>query len=270
MKTMKRSLFTTLTLLAFAALLCVAPAAAGDQEHPLEVAQWEYDAGGEFEEAFDAHGNTPSQEGDIVERTPDPFEGWNRFWFQVNDNLYFYLLKPVSQGYSYVVPERPRQWVENFFTNLMFPVRFVNSLLQGKFESAGMETSKFIANTAFGLGGLADVASDMGPVRPTPPGDEDLGQTLGAWGIGNGPYLVWPVIGPSSARDTVGYVGDHFLTPTTYLNPWYWSLAAKSYEKINFVSLRLGEYEDIKEGAIDPYVTFKSAYLRYREKKVSQ
>ncbi|SKA97221.1 phospholipid-binding lipoprotein MlaA [Paucidesulfovibrio gracilis DSM 16080] len=267
---MKRSLTATLLLLALAFALSAVPAAASEEAQVMEVAQWEYDAGDEFSEAFDAQGNAPTAEGDVVDRTPDPFEGWNRFWFQFNDRLYFYLVKPVSQGYAYVIPERPRQWVENFFTNLMFPVRFVNCLLQGKLDSAGMETSKFIANTAFGLGGLADVASDMDPVRPTPPGDEDLGQTFGSWGIANGPYLVWPIIGPSTARDSVGYVGDHFITPTTYLHPWYWSVAAKAYEKVNFVSLRIGEYEGIKEGAIDPYVTFKSAYLRYREKKVSK
>ena len=99
--------------------------------------------------------------GDVAAQTPDPFEGWNRFWFGFNDKLYFWALKPVAQGYGYVVPERPRIWVQNFFHNLMYPVRFVSLVLQGKPDAAAVETSRVITNTAFGLGGLGDVAGDL-------------------------------------------------------------------------------------------------------------
>jgi phospholipid-binding lipoprotein MlaA len=153
--------------------------------------------------------------------TPDPLEGWNRMWFGFNDKMYFWALKPVAQGYSYVLPERPRLWVHNFFNNLMFPVRFTSLMLQAKFDAAAVETSRFIGNTAFGLGGLADITADSKPFRPIPSTDQDLGLTFGYWGMDNGFYLVWPFIGPSTGRDTLGYAGDYFLTPTSYLHPWY-------------------------------------------------
>ena len=150
---------------------------------------------------------------------PDPLEGWNRFWFGFNDKFYFWLFKPMAQGYKYVLPEKPRSWVNNFFHNLLFPVRFVSCVLQGKLLEAGTETSRFIANTAFGLGGLSDFAYDLEPHMPLRSSEEDLGQTFGSWGIGNGFYLVWPFIGPSTARDTVGLAGDSFLDPVSYVGP---------------------------------------------------
>ncbi len=206
---------------------------------------------------------------DAAANTPDPLEGWNRMWFGFNDKLYFWALKPVAQGYSYVIPERPRLWVRNFFHNLAFPVRFTSLMFQAKFDAAAVETSRFIGNTAFGLGGLADVTSDSKPFRPIPSTEQDLGLTFGYWGADNGFYLVWPFIGPSSGRDTLGYAGDYFLPPQSYLNPWYWSVAAKGYEKVNEVSLRIGDYEALVEASVDPYEAVRDAYLRMRFKKMN-
>ncbi|MGE4263066.1 MAG: VacJ family lipoprotein [Desulfovibrio sp.] len=206
---------------------------------------------------------------DDVALTPDPLEGWNRMWFGFNDKLYFWALKPVAQGYSYAIPERPRLWVHNFFNNLMFPVRFTSLMLQAKFDAAAVETSRFIGNTAFGLGGLADVTSDNKPYKPIPSTDQDLGLTFGYWGMDNGFYLVWPFLGPSTGRDTIGYVGDYFLTPATYLHPWYWSMGTKGYDKVNEVSLRIGDYEALKDASVDPYVAVRDAYLRLRFKKMN-
>lgn len=123
---------------------------ATETEEGSLVAQWGL-SDDDFEEAWDGQGNPVTDKGDIVAQVPDDVEGWNRFWFNFNDGFYFHIFKPLAQGYSYILPEKPRGWVENFFTNLMYPVRFVNCLLQGKFESAGLETSKFIANTFIGL-----------------------------------------------------------------------------------------------------------------------
>jgi phospholipid-binding lipoprotein MlaA len=206
---------------------------------------------------------------DTAANTPDPLEGWNRMWFTFNDKLYFWALKPVSQGYAYVIPERPRLWVRNFFHNLMFPVRFTSLMLQAKFDAAAVETSRFIGNTAFGLGGFGDVTGDSKPFRPIPSTEQDLGLTFGYWGMDNGFYLVWPFIGPSSGRDTLGYAGDYFLTPQSYLNPWYWSIAAKSYDKVNEVSLRLGDYDTLVEASLDPYEAVRDAYLRLRFKRMN-
>lgn len=206
---------------------------------------------------------------DEVALTSDPIEGWNRAMFTFNDKLYFWALKPVAQGYSFVIPERPRLWVHNFFHNLMFPVRFTSLMLQAKFDAAAVETSRFIGNTAFGLGGLADITSDSKPFKPIPSTEQDLGLTFGYWGMDNGFYIVWPFLGPSTGRDTLGYVGDYFLTPTSYLNPWYWSMGAKSYDKLNEVSLRIGDYESLKDASVDPYEAVRDAYLRLRLKKMN-
>lgn len=206
---------------------------------------------------------------DDVAQTADPLEGWNRMWFGFNDKMYFWALKPVAQGYSYVVPERPRLWVHNFFNNLMYPVRFTSLMLQAKFDAAAVETSRFIGNTAFGLGGLADITADSKPFRPIPSTDQDLGLTFGYWGMDNGFYLVWPFIGPSTGRDTLGYAGDYFLTPTSYLHPWYWSMGTKTYDKVNEVSMRIGDYEALKDASVDPYVAVRDAYLRLRFKKMN-
>lgn len=225
------------------------------------------------QELWDASGKTPTGPAatpDTSDIAPDSVPGWNRFWFDVNDRLYYYLFKPVAQGYGYVIPEKPRTWVNNFFHNLLFPMRFVNCLLQGQFRAAGVETSRFIGNTAFGFGGLSRFAYDLKPTQPTPSGERDLGQTFGVWGMGNGTYLVWPLIGPSTVRDSFGYAGDYFMRPTTYLNPWYWSMGATAYEKLNNLSLRIGEYETLTESAIDPYTAVRDAYLRYRAQKVKE
>jgi phospholipid-binding lipoprotein MlaA len=192
----------------------------------------------------------------------DPLEPFNRAMYHFNDKLYFWLLKPVAQGYEKVVPEVARIGVKNFFTNLAFPIRFVNALLQADFGGATTELGRFLLNTACGAGGLFDPASheEINLVRR----DRDLGQTLGGYGIGQGFFINWPVLGPSSPRDTVGTVGDLFLHPLTYLDPWYATAAVRGYEKVNETSFRIGDYESLKEAAIDPYVAIRDAYVQYR------
>lgn len=235
--------------------------------------------GGEFdfdeEEFWDASGNEKNgtaAKADIAAMTPDPLEPWNRFWFAFNDNMYLYLLDPVARGWEYVVPEKPRTWINNFFHNLAAPVRVVNCLLQGKFFKAGVEFSRFVGNTAFGLGGLGDVTGGLKPLRPIPPGEEDFGQTLGMWGFDNGCYLVWPVFGSSSIRDTVGLGVDMWLDPSWYLDSkyWYYSIAGKVVQQVNAVSFRLDEYQALRDASLDPYIAFRDAYLRYRAQKVAE
>ena len=108
-----------------------------------------------------------------------------------------------------MVPEFARAGVKNFFHNLKAPIRILSNLLQGKGMAAGVEASRFVMNTAFGFGGLMNPAKNSKPIVETD--DEDLGQTLGTWGMGEGFYIVWPILGPSTVRDTVGFVGDSFL-----------------------------------------------------------
>jgi len=196
----------------------------------------------------------------------DPLEPFNRAMYHFNDKLYFWVLKPVAQGYSKAVPEKARVGVSNFYTNLSFPIRFVNSLLQANFEGAASELGRFIINTVWGIGGLLDPASskEINLSKQT----EDFGQTLGVYGVGQGFYIHWPLLGPSSPRDTLGTVGDVFLYPSIYFGPWYVWAGSRVYERVNDTSLQIGDYEAIKEAAIDPYVAVRDAYVQYRLKMI--
>ena len=202
----------------------------------------------------------------------DPLIIWNKAMFHFNDKLYFWLLKPVSKGYSKVVPKDIRASMSNFFNNIATPVRFVNNLLQFKLKNAGNEFVRLIINTTVGVGGLGDVAKTEFNIQMN---KEDLGQTLGTYGIGHGIYLIWPFIGPSSLRDTVGYVGDRFFDPITYLvteerltNSE--GIGVVTYDKINETSFKIGDYEAFKESAVDPYEGLRSAYVQYRNKAVER
>lgn len=192
----------------------------------------------------------------------DPIEPFNRAMYHFNDKLYFWVTKPVAQGYKAVVPEEARLGVKNFFTNLAFPIRFVNCLLQAELGGATIELGRFVINTVWGIGGLFDAASIEGiDLRRQ---EKDLGQTLGIYGVGQGFYINWPILGPSSPRDTIGTVGDFFLSPTTYVGSGYAWTGVKAWNKLNDVTFRIGDYEALKEAAIDPYVAIRDAYVQHR------
>jgi len=196
----------------------------------------------------------------------DPLEPFNRAMHQFNDKLYFWALKPIAQGYNKVVPEPVRIGVRNFFSNLRFPSRLFSCLLQTDFSGAATEAGRFTINTIWGIGGLLDPSSDKElDFRKQ---DTDLGQTLGVYGVGQGFYIIWPVLGPSSPRDSIDIAGDYFLYPVSYINPWFVWLGVRGYEEVNSTSLRIGDYESLKNAAIDPYVALRDAYIQYRMKKV--
>ncbi len=198
----------------------------------------------------------------------DPFEPINRVFFHFNDKLYFWVLKPVAQGYKAVVPQPVRKGVKNFFNNLAFPIRFVNNVLQFKFEGAGYEVERFLINSTLGLAGFMDRAADQFDMKEY---DEDLGQTLGSYGIGQGFFIDWPFLGASSVTDTIGTVGDAFLDPIYYMDlQTKYELAVKGYDKVNGLSFRIGEYEELKKAALDPYVAYRDAYYQYRQSKIKK
>jgi len=197
----------------------------------------------------------------------DPLYPWNKAMYHFNDKLYFWVLKPVSKGYSAILPEDMRIAVSNVFYNIATPVRFAGCLLQLKIKDSVNELIRFLYNSTAGVLGLADAAKeDLGIARK----EEDLGQTLGSYGIGHGFYIVWPFIGPSSLRDTFGKIGDGFLDPVNYVNPAEASIGITAYDKVNTVSLHIGDYEDLKKSAVDPYVSIRDAYTQYRKKKVEE
>ena len=213
-------------------------------------------AGGSGEEVM-------QEEGGIV----DPLEPWNRIMFTVNDKLYFWVMKPTAKVYNTFIPEWGRIRVRNVVHNVAMPVRFVNSVLQLKFHAAAGELGRFVANTVGGLGGMFEVVKDNPQIGTM---DRDLGQTLGKYGIPDGFYIIWPFFGPSSFRDSIGMAGDGFLTPENYITPFLDSVAVQAYEKVNDASLKIGDYEDFKESAIDPYIAMKDAYYQYRKSKVKE
>jgi phospholipid-binding lipoprotein MlaA len=232
------------------------------------------------EEALDDELNDDLEEEigqDLPENMPDPLKPFNRLMFQFNDKLYFYALKPIARVYKFVLPEPVRLSVRNAISNITMPIRLVNCLLQGKMKGAGIELSRFMINSTFGVLGLFDVAKKDDNLDKQ---DEDFGQTLGHYGLKEGFYIVWPVFGPSTVRDTIGMLGDYFSNPVLYLNPTS-ELAGINVnrdnptvvgatDKVNKISLNLGVYEEFKESSIDPYISMRNAYLENRRNKIKQ
>jgi len=189
----------------------------------------------------------------------DPIRPVNRALYHVNDKLYFWVFRPVATGYKSLVPQPARVSVRNFFSNLGAPSRSINCLLQGNLRGSGSELARFGVNTTLGVLGFGDPAKGWLRLRVR---EEDFGQTLGVWGIGMGPYLHWPLIGPSCPRDTLGTVVNSALDPATYLP------GASLVARINNTSLRLGEYEDLKASALDPYIAIRDVYNQHRRHAV--
>lgn len=204
---------------------------------------------------------------DVETLVPDPLITFNRAMFAVNDRLYFWCLKPVARGYMKVTPPIVRKGVRNFFHNLGSPVRLVSSVLQGKFKGAGSELGRFLVNSTLGIAGIWDPAGMYLGLKPS---DEDLGQTLGAYHIDNGIYIVWPVFGPSTLRDSVGRVSEIFLNPLYYLNPNELAWGLKGLDTVNDTSYRIGDYETVKSTYMDPYVMIRDFYITHRKKKIAE
>ncbi|GAB6095839.1 hypothetical protein JCM14469_20920 [Desulfatiferula olefinivorans] len=197
----------------------------------------------------------------------DPLAPFNRAMFVVNDKLYFWCLKPLARGYRAVTPSFFRTGVKNAFHNLAVPIRFVGNVLQGKIKGAGIELTRFVVNTTVGVAGLWDPADHWLNLKPY---EEDLGQTLGVYGIGNGCYIVWPFLGPSTLRDTVGRVGDMFLDPMYYVRPNELAYGLSALELVNATTFRLGDYEAVKAASLDPYVMVRDFYIHLRTQKIAE
>ena len=191
----------------------------------------------------------------------DPWEGFNRAMFRFNDTLDTYALKPVAQGYQAVTPQFLEDGVHNVFGNLGDVGNLANNLLQGKMHDAGVDTGRLIFNTTFGLLGFFDVATPMGLQK----NDEDFGQTLGVWGLGSGPYLVIPFLGPSSVRDATGKLPDSFLEPYPYMG----HVPTRNVTRaVDVVDTRASLLSAEKLISGDKYIFIRNAYLQNREFKV--
>ncbi len=235
----------------------------------------------EFEdELFDPFDDSP-KETQIEEY--DPFEPVNSVIFEFNYQFDKYLLKPAAQVYNYFVPPNAQLSIVNLFQNARFVPRFLNNLFQAKFQGAGIEMSRFLINSTLGVGGLFDPAKIMFNLD-TP--QEDLGQTLGSYGVPPGPYLVVPFYGPFTLRDGFGFIGDTFLDPFNWLvlpiieiadaprlvqhDPTitYARLGMTVIENVNLRALSLKTFQGVEDGTLDLYGAIRNGYLQQRQKAI--
>jgi phospholipid-binding lipoprotein MlaA len=191
--------------------------------------------------------------------TRDPFEGLNRAIFSFNSGVDKVFLKPIAKGYRFVTPDLAEAGVSNFFSNLLEVRNIVNSGLQGKGNKALTYTWRLIINSTFGLLGLFDIASEMGLETE---GGEDFGQTLAAWGVKSGPYVVLPFLGPSTVRDGAGIPIDAYLDPANYVDHDATRNTLTVTEIID-ARAKLLDTESLLSG--DKYVFIRDAYLQRRE-----
>jgi len=194
----------------------------------------------------------------------DPIEPINRGIYKFNDAVDKAVVKPVAQGYKAVLPSPVRTGVTNFFSNIDDVLIALNDLLQFKLDKAASDVSRVVFNTTFGIGGLFDVATSFGLEKH----NEDFGQTLGYWGVGDGPFLMLPILGPSNVRDTVGLVPYYKLDPVMNYHdvPVRNSLGA-----LRFVDHRarlLDAEKVLDEAALDPYTFLRDAYIQHRRSEV--
>ncbi|MCB1932863.1 MAG: VacJ family lipoprotein [Candidatus Accumulibacter sp.] len=200
-----------------------------------------------------------------ADRDPaDPFEGFNRAMFAVNDGLDTVAIKPVAQGYEAVTPLPVKVAVGNFFGNIWDSWTAINNLLQGKGSDALSDVGRVLINSTIGIGGAFDVAGEMGLTKHS----EEFGQTLGKWGVPNGPYFYWPLIGPRTTRDTFGWLVDTWYDPVWRIDnvPLRNSLVAVRYTDLRASFLPADKV--IEEAAFDKYSYIRDAYLQNRRSAI--
>jgi len=208
------------------------------------------------------------------ENSFDPLSKYNRSITSFNHYVYLNVLKPTANTYSKVVPKVARTGVSNFFDNIIFPIRFINNILQLKFSYALEELGRFAINSTIGIAGLMDPASNMNLKARK----EDFGQTLGFYGIGKGFHIVLPFLGPSNLRDTFGLVADSYISPITDTgsldykipNRTEKTIGIQGLKTVNTVSLDNGTYETFTKDAIDLYSLLKNAYEQKRDKEIKE
>jgi phospholipid-binding lipoprotein MlaA len=191
----------------------------------------------------------------------DPWEGVNRAIFRFNDVLDTYTLKPIAQGYQYIAPQFVEDGVHNFFNNIGDVGNLANNVLQAKPAAAGVDSARLIFNTTFGVLGFIDVGTHMGLQR----NDEDFGQTLGYWGVPSGPFVMLPLLGPSTVRDTISRVPDSYATPYRYIDH---VPTRNSGLGVNMVDTRASLLPAERMITGDKYTFIRNAYLQNREFKV--
>ncbi len=198
------------------------------------------------------------------QQVADPLEPMNRAIFGFNDVVDQALIEPLAKGYVALLPQFMRDAVQNFMHNLQAPVDVANDLLQGNIDSAGVATARFVINSTVGIAGLVDVAAK----KDLKYKDEDFGQTLASWGVGNGFYLVLPIIGPSTLRDATGTFADAYADPVrmwSYNTGHYWVYYTREgIQGLDTRSRLLKPVDDMRKNSLDYYAAARSAYIQHR------
>ena len=194
----------------------------------------------------------------------DPFEGFNRAMFSFNDTLDGAIIKPVAQGYQSVLPPVIRAGVSNFFSNVDDLWQAFNNAFQGKIDEALQDVMRFSVNSVMGIGGVLDIASDMGLQKH----NEDFGQTLGKWGLGSGPYLVLPFFGPSSLRDGGGLLVDWHYDPVFRVSNVPSRNILITVRAIDARADLLGTTDVLEQAALDKYTFVRDAFFQYRRSQI--
>lgn len=199
------------------------------------------------------------------DKNGDPLETMNRGVFAFNQTVDAYIMRPVAWSYRYVTPQTVRTHIGNVSSNLSEPLNMVNAFLQGDFDQGMTSFWRFTLNSTIGLGGINDVAATAGLKQR----DEDFGQTLAVWGVGDGPYLMLPIFGPSTLRDTGGMVADWYMDPLTYAiddtSTSIWIAGGKGLVKREEL---LDPIDDINASSLDPYASFRSIYQQRRAAEI--
>jgi phospholipid-binding lipoprotein MlaA len=206
----------------------------------------------------------------------DPLEPLNRYFFEVNRGLDNLVLRPVAEIYRGALPDHARNSVRSLINNMETPGIFLHDILQGEIERASDSFGRLATNTALGPLGLNDIAAGENPNMPEagiPFHDEDLGQTLAVWGVGPGPYLMLPVLGPSNVRDALASLVNFYINPINYAVPrndrFGFSVARQAVRMIDGRSRNIESFDEIERGAIDFYATVRSLYRQYRASKIA-
>lgn len=194
----------------------------------------------------------------------DPWEGFNRTMYSFNETVDEILMKPLAKGYKAVVPVPVDRGISNFFSNLGDIGSAINNVLQLKLSRAGSDLGRVVFNSTLGLLGFFDVATNMNLPRY----GEDFGQTLGVWGSSPGPYIVLPLLGPSSGRDTVGLVVDWFTNPVTYIEDDGVRIGLRTLDFVDTRADLLTASKLVEQAALDPYEFVRNAYLQKRSHEV--
>jgi len=195
----------------------------------------------------------------------DPYERFNRQVFAFNDRFDRVLVKPAAKGYSAVIPKPLRQCFANFFDNLFELTSMVNATLQGKPKTAASDTGRFLMNSTVGVFGCFDIATHVGLERDK----QYFALTMGHWGVGSGPYLVLPFLGPSSVRDAIGEVPDYFTDPISYITPLKEYYLAYSVRFVDKRAQLLDATSLVEEAALDPYQFVRDAYLQRTRSRIT-